>query len=475
MGILQRYVLREVLWPTGMSLAILTFLLLVRTVFTESDEIAGTLSAQASLKALGCLMPTLLTLTLPMSLLVGTLLGIGRLTVDSEVKAFRTHGVNLFRTFVPILVFGSLTAGLILANSLYFAPWMMSKIYNLFDSATLGIVDAVEPGRFVDRFSVEGQDVVFYFKERDPETKQLKNVYMCMEGGDAFNLTEETGTGGKTEKKNNQVSEATIEGLTRIRQAIDAPPSPADLGLGATASPGTQPKPSTPPKTAEEKQADQLVKTLILAARGKLYTDEASGKTMLELEDGTIHFMGDRDEPVYHVFHFDSLKQSVMTGGDGIGRASDDIDDRILGLTLTDMGDEIGYRERVLAELEAKAQEEAAKAKEKASESENKKPPRAQRDIYAMKAATWQRISISLACFAFVLIGVPLAIYIRPSGKSVGISIAFGLLLVFYGFLYSGEHLTRSGSLVLGPFFMFLPIVLLSGIGAYLLHRVVHR
>jgi lipopolysaccharide export LptBFGC system permease protein LptF len=58
LGILQRYVLREVLWPTGMSLAILTFLLLVRTVFTESDEIAGTLSAQASLKALGCLMPT---------------------------------------------------------------------------------------------------------------------------------------------------------------------------------------------------------------------------------------------------------------------------------------------------------------------------------------------------------------------------------------------------------------------------------
>jgi lipopolysaccharide export LptBFGC system permease protein LptF len=218
-----------------MSLAILTFLLLVRTVFTESDEIAGTLSAQASLKALGCLMPTLLTLTLPMSLLVGTLLGIGRLTVDSEVKAFRTHGVNLFRTFVPILVFGSLTAGLILANSLYFAPWMMSKIYNLFDSATLGIVDAVEPGRFVDRFSVEGQDVVFYFKERDPETKQLKNVYMCMEGGDAFNLTGKREQGAKPKRKTAR--------YPRRRSRLDADSaghrraaSPADLGLGATAS-----------------------------------------------------------------------------------------------------------------------------------------------------------------------------------------------------------------------------------------------
>jgi lipopolysaccharide export LptBFGC system permease protein LptF len=459
-----------------MSMAILTFLLLVRTVFTESDSIAGTLSAQASLKALGCLMPTLLTLTFPMSLLVGTLLGIGRLTVDSEVKAFRTHGVNLFRTFVPILLFGCLTAGVILVNSLYFAPWMMSKIYALLDSATLGVVDAVEPGRFEDRLRVEGADAVFYFKERDPETKQLKNVYMCLEGGDPFNLTENGKTGeAKTsatskKKKSSKIAASTIQGLNRIKGAMDEPPSPAMLGLGVAAA---KAQAKARPLKKPELQPDLLVKTLILASTGNLYTDEATGKAFLELHNGTIHFMGDRKEPDYHVFHFDSLKQSIMTGKDGIGGSSKEIDDRILGLTLTDMGDEIAYRQGVLKE---KGEEEKeAKQKETGDKAKDKKPPREQRDIYAMAAATYQRISISLACFAFVLIGVPLAIYIRPSGKSVGISVAFGLLLVFYGFLYSGEHLTRSGSLALGPFFMFLPIVLLSGIGAYLLHRVVHR
>jgi lipopolysaccharide export LptBFGC system permease protein LptF len=473
LGILQRYVFREVLWPAVMSMAILTFLLLVRTVFTETDTIAGTMSAQASIQALGCLMPTLLTLTLPMSLLVGTLLGIGRLTVDSEVKAFRTHGVNLFRTFLPVVMFGFLTAGVILANSLYFAPWMMSKIYNLLDDASLDITDAIEPGRFVDR-SIAGSDAVFYFKELEPTTNLMKNVYLCMEGGDLLDLTGKDADDGSASdastKPTGRISDTAIQGLTRLKDAVGPPPSVPVPKAPPSETKARTKSSKSPKKASEELQPDQMVKTLVLASTGSFYTDLATGKTMLELRDGTIHFMGNRNDTEYYVFHFDSLKQSMMTSRDGIGRSSKDIDDRMLGLTLTDMGDEITFRRKILKEKEEKARE----VKKKESE-ERKKPPRELRDIYAMEAATYQRIAISLACFAFVLIGVPLAIYIRPSGKSVGISVAFGLLLVFYGFLYSGEHLTRSGSLVLGPFFMFLPIVLLSGIGAYLLHRVVHR
>ncbi|HNY26393.1 MAG TPA: LptF/LptG family permease [Candidatus Sumerlaeota bacterium] len=473
LGILQRYVFREVLWPAVMSMAILTFLLLVRTVFTETDTIAGTMSAQASLQALGCLMPTLLTLTLPMSLLVGTLLGIGRLTVDSEVKAFRTHGVNLFRTFLPIVLFGLLTAGAILANSLYFAPWMMSKIYTLLDSASVDITDAIEPGRFVDR-SIAGSDAVFYFKELDPTTEQMKNVYLCMEGGDLLDLTGKGADDGNASAASSQptgrISDTAIQGLTRLKGAVgENPPAPVPKEPSGGTKAGSKSSKSSG-KASEELQPDQMVKTLVLASTGSFYTDVATGKTMLELRDGTIHFMGNRNDTEYYVFHFDTLKQSMMTSRDGMGRSGKDIDDRMLGLTLTDMGDEIAYRRGLLQE-----KEEKAKAEKNRESEDQKKAPREQRDIYAMEAATYQRISISLACFAFVLIGVPLAIYIRPSGKSVGISVAFGLLLVFYGFLYSGEHLTRSGSLVLGPFFMFLPIVLLSGIGAYLLHRVVHR
>jgi len=81
---------------------------------------------------------------------------------------------------------------------------------------------------------------------------------------------------------------------------------------------------------------------------------------------------------------------------------------------------------------------------------------------------------MGLACFAFVLIGVPLAVYIRPSGKAVGISISFALFMVYYGFLYSGVHLVRKG-LPIGPFLVFLPIGLLVLLGAVFLYRVVRR
>ena len=70
------------------------------------------------------------------------------------------------------------------------------------------------------------------------------------------------------------------------------------------------------------------------------------------------------------------------------------------------------------------------------------------------------------------MIGVPLAVYIRPSGKAVGVSISFALFMVYYGFHYTGVHLVSKG-LAIGPFVVLLPIVLLVGVGAVLLYRLV--
>ena len=44
------------------------------------------------------------------------------------------------------------------------------------------MVQSLEPGRFEERFSVKGADVVLYFDEKDPETGDMKNVYLCVEG-----------------------------------------------------------------------------------------------------------------------------------------------------------------------------------------------------------------------------------------------------------------------------------------------------
>jgi lipopolysaccharide export system permease protein len=80
------------------------------------------------------------------------------------------------------------------------------------------------------------------------------------------------------------------------------------------------------------------------------------------------------------------------------------------------------------------------------------------------------RTAISLACVAFVLLGIPLAIFVKPSGKSTGAAIAFALILVYYWMIKWGSSVAEEGG-NFGFFIIFLPNVLMAGLGAYLFRR----
>ena len=93
-------------------------------------------------------------------------------------------------------------------------------------------------------------------------------------------------------------------------------------------------------------------------------------------------------------------------------------------------------------------------------------------------AEMFQRLSIPLACLSFVLIGLPLSIYVRPSGKAIGVGIAFGLIMVYYVVMHYGAGLTRQTTGIgpeIGPYVIFLPNVVLTLIGGVLLYRAAHR
>jgi LPS export ABC transporter permease LptG/LPS export ABC transporter permease LptF len=121
--ILTRYILGEILSHTLIGLAVFTFILfmpylpnvlemVVRNSSTFSD------AAEVFLFTL----PNLLRVTIPMSVLVGVLLGLSRLAADSEVIAMRASGLGIgyFVRVASIVAFGGTLLGL--ANSLYLAP-----------------------------------------------------------------------------------------------------------------------------------------------------------------------------------------------------------------------------------------------------------------------------------------------------------------------------------------------------------------
>lgn len=103
--ILDRYVIKEVLAPFFLALALFTFILLVDPLMNEAQRlIEKGVGAVTILRILVTLMPMALGITIPVGLLVGLLLGLGRLSADREAVALQACGVSLMRLLRPVAI-----------------------------------------------------------------------------------------------------------------------------------------------------------------------------------------------------------------------------------------------------------------------------------------------------------------------------------------------------------------------------------
>jgi LPS export ABC transporter permease LptG/LPS export ABC transporter permease LptF len=121
--ILTRYILKEVLSHALIGGALFTFVLFMRDL-PHLLELVVRNSASLGLviEIFLLTLPNMFTVTIPMAVLVGILLGLSRLAADSEITAMRASGVGVW-TFVTVVGMVSITGwGVGLANTLYFAP-----------------------------------------------------------------------------------------------------------------------------------------------------------------------------------------------------------------------------------------------------------------------------------------------------------------------------------------------------------------
>ncbi len=101
--ILDRYVIREVLGPFLLVLALFTFILMVDPLMRVAQQlIEKGVGAATILRILATLMPQALGITIPVSLLVALLIGLGRLSADREAVALQACGVSLTRLLRPV-------------------------------------------------------------------------------------------------------------------------------------------------------------------------------------------------------------------------------------------------------------------------------------------------------------------------------------------------------------------------------------
>ena len=118
--IIDRYVIREIIPPFLLALLVFTFVLIIPFIIDLAEQmIAKGVPAGTILQLTITLLPQALALTIPMALLIGLLVGLGRLSADREFVVMMACGISPYRLLHPILVFAVICWGL--------TSWVMLK------------------------------------------------------------------------------------------------------------------------------------------------------------------------------------------------------------------------------------------------------------------------------------------------------------------------------------------------------------
>jgi len=101
--ILDRYLIREILPPLVLALVVLTFVLEIPPILQQGQTlIAKGVEWSIVVRLLATLLPQALAVTIPMAVLIGILIGLGRLSADREFVAMQACGISLYRLLRPI-------------------------------------------------------------------------------------------------------------------------------------------------------------------------------------------------------------------------------------------------------------------------------------------------------------------------------------------------------------------------------------
>ena len=359
------YILKEVLPIFFIGLMTFTIILLMDKILKLIELIVTRgVSLFQILKLLLFISPSFLIFTIPMAVLLGTLLSFGRLSGDSEITAFKASGMSLYQLFLPIGVLSIL--GYLLTTYLVFygLPWgnrgFMSTLYVIAQSkADIEIKERV----FNDAFD----GIVVYVDKVPIHGKKIEGILIYDER------------------------------------------DPSKIGT-------------------------------IFAKEGFLMSNPKSQEIILRLFNGDIHRFEPRGN-VYQKVRFDAYDLRLE-----------------LTKAFTAIGKKLKDKEMSIDEIKEKM----------------KKMERNGEDTTSLKVELHKRFAFPFACIVFGLIGVPLGIQPRRSGRSYGFVFSILIILSYYISLTASEILAVRHTV---PAFLagWAPNFLFGGLGVYLLIKAANE
>jgi len=177
---IDRYVIREVIPPFLLSLVVFTFLLEIPPVMRQLETlVAKGVTWQVVGHIILTLIPQGLGVTIPMSLLTGLLIGLGRLSSDREAVALLACGVSPYRLLRPVLLMAVVAA----ATTTYVMLKMIPDANQTFREITFDIVTKQVENDIRPRVFFEGfQGWVIYARDEPQHGGGWKDVLVANTG-----------------------------------------------------------------------------------------------------------------------------------------------------------------------------------------------------------------------------------------------------------------------------------------------------
>lgn len=438
MSILSRYVLKEHLFPFLGALSILTFIMILNHLLKVFDLLLGRgVPLWAVFRLLILMLPFTFALTVPMSVLVATLMTFGRLSADSETVAVRASGTSLVRLLKPILI----AAFVLSLFMIYFNNTVLPNVNHQY-AALYSDISRKKPsvnireGVFIDDFP--GYHILI--ESENKETGELQGVTIYEDGEGAEGPRAIFAERGILESRPDQdlltfylfdgeIHEIDSEDPARYRRLVFKKNSIHLSGLHLT-----------------------------LDRRKRSYKSDRE-MTPTEMKERIQGFEGE----------IRSVEQRIR----------DMVDDR-LARTLGSLwpskpveAQEVPYgplAERNIS-MRLQNEEQAIRYKE--------------RDISRYRVEIQKKYSVAFSCLVFVLVGAPIGIVTRRGGIGTGLGISLLFFVIYYVFLIGGEELADrrylspivamwGANIVVGSVGLYLVTVVLLewGPGRWALRRI---
>ncbi len=432
MKTLQRYVLREIIGPTGLGLIVFTFVFLVGQMFKLADRLLNSaIPAQLAGELILLILPGVLAITIPMAVLVGILLGVGRLAADREILAMRASGISPFYLARPIIGFTILLSGLMIWGNMRLIPYLNLKSADLQVQVLFHALSGI-PAGIPFEMPTDDTDSTIFIDSKDADTGVMHGITLLSQ------------------------LEATKSDTPPVTRAADTKTSGGKKGKGKKKKSAAQGKAdkvivkkdklSKVEKLLERRREQEQewsdlvslpVQDILIIAESGVFDPKISERVVyVRLTSGTIHITDPDNKSSYDIIKFDSLTKGIIPDFKKIEGGGFEKDPR--EMSISELRQQIVKRDK------------------------GRK--------YSVEL--YSRFSIPLACIAFGLIAFPLAVYVRPTGKAVAFAISFLLILFYYGLLQYGVALGHANS-PLGPAAIFLPNFIIAAIGAFMLYRMV--